>query len=112
MYESVGSRSVHLEFDRGDLLPTFEKERAVIYVIESGQVKLRSQTDTGKEIILDVVGPGGVFGALDQVVSDERHSEPGPLVALASEAVAISKGAAFRYNLEYFNDLVQRRPTL
>src|SRR5688572_30766009 len=55
MYESVGSRSEFLEFDRGDLLPTIVNTRAVIYVLESGQVKLRSQTDTGKEIILDVL---------------------------------------------------------
>jgi CRP/FNR family cyclic AMP-dependent transcriptional regulator len=112
MYESVGSRSEFLEFDRGDLLPTTEKDRAVIYVLESGQVKLRSQTDTGKEIILDVLGPGGVFGPLDQVAVDQRTPGTGSLGAHASEAVAISKGAAFKYDLHYFNDLVARRPTL
>lgn len=113
MYESVGSRSVLLDFERGDVLPPVEGGCAVIYLLRSGQVKLRSQTDTGKEIILDVLGPGGVFGPLEKVVEDHTaKGTTGSLAALASEAVAISKGSAFKYDLDYFNDLVHRRPTL
>ena len=112
MYESVGSQCALLEFERGDLLPTAEEGRPVIYVISSGQVKLRSQTEGGKEIILDVLGAGGVFGPLDRLVEDSTHKSSPALGALPSEAIAISKGSAFRYDLDYFNDLIQRRPTL
>jgi CRP-like cAMP-binding protein len=110
MYESVGSSSEFVEFERGDVLPMTDKDRSFIYVLSKGQVKLRSQTEGGKEIILDVLGDGGVFGPLDQVV-EENHPK-GELSALASEAVAISKGSALKYDLHYFNDLMQRRPTL
>lgn len=112
MYESVGSRSVLFEFDRGDVLPTTEDGRAVIYVISAGQVKLRFFNDAGKEIILDVLGEGGVFGPLDQVIEDASSSRASELTAAPAEAIAMSKGSAFKYDLAYFNDLVQRRPTL
>jgi CRP/FNR family transcriptional regulator, cyclic AMP receptor protein len=115
MYESVDSRAILVTFNRGDKLPLIERGMKIIYVLMTGQVKLCSTTEGGKEIILDVVGPGGAFGPLDEVVTGTPVADAAPLSALndlASEAVAISKGNAFRFSHEYFNELVQKRPKL
>src|SRR6188472_1957809 len=86
MYESVGSRSQLVDFERGDTLPILDAGQTVIYVLAEGQVKLRSQTEAGKEIILDVLGPGSVFGPLDQVLEEHHRTKSAEhLGALASE---------------------------
>jgi CRP-like cAMP-binding protein len=112
MYESLGSKCQMIEFQRGDLLPTVEAGRSVIYVLSAGQVKLRFFNEAGKEIILDVLGEQDVFGPLEQVVEEPATPRARELHAPSAEAVAVSAGSAFKYDLDYFNDLVQRRPTL
>jgi len=111
LYQSADLQAKPIEFMRGDIISLAEDADRGIHVIEGGQVKLRSLTEGGKEIILDVLGPGDVFGSLDRALDQQpvaRKPTPG---MMPSEAVALSKGSALRYPMSYLHDLVQRRPT-
>lgn len=120
MYESADTRARQVTFSRGDVLSFLEGSRRVIYLLMEGQVKLRSFTEGGKEIILDVLGPDDVFGPIESAVAPGGGSVPGAaeagsgsaLAALPSEAVALTKGSALQFEFDYFTQLVRRRPTI
>ncbi len=110
-YHSADARARLVSFKRNDILALEKGSTRLIYIMVEGQVKLRSLTENGKEIIIDLLGEGDAFGPIDHVVG-MSEDETSPLENMATEAVALSEGSALRFTLEFFQDLIQRRPTV
>lgn len=111
-YQSADLRAKHEKFRRGDVLSLDYKANKNIYILVDGQVKLRSVTENGKEIIIDLLGAGDAFGPIERVVGLEVPNMAPAEGSIATEAVALSEGSALKFSLEYFQDIVQRRPTV
>ncbi|MEQ8819913.1 MAG: Crp/Fnr family transcriptional regulator [Sumerlaeia bacterium] len=111
---SAGRLLEEMEFKKGDVLHLIEDGARFIYIVSEGQVKLRSVSEAGKERILDVAGPGDVFGPLDRLLPISPASPAASLSesGLAKEAVACSGGCALRFELAEFQSLVARRPAV
>lgn len=110
IYQSADYQATACEFRRGDVLSLVGTSQKYIFVIIEGQVKLRSHTESGKEIILDIMGQGDAFGPIHRALAAApKDNHPG---AMATEAVALTDVQALRYDSEYFTDLVKRRPTI
>jgi CRP-like cAMP-binding protein len=107
---SVDRAAETFSFSRNDVISASDEASPPIYLLIEGQVKLRAMTDAGKEIITDIAGPGDAFGGLDRVVGPTGAS--GTVGLLPPEAVALTKGFAMKFSLEYFRHLVERRPTV
>jgi len=61
-----------------------------LFLIQSGSVKLSRCSEVGKEIILNILGPGDLFGLETLLGQDRRRSlavalEPGRLLAISRE---------------------------
>jgi len=97
-------------FQRNDVVRLFEGGRHFIHVIVEGQIKLRTLTESGKEQILDVAGPGDTIGHLQRVVDKRAGFGGGELDSLASEAIALCSGSSMAFEVEEFRRLVERRP--
>jgi CRP-like cAMP-binding protein len=111
LYHSLESKLVPIRFRKGEALPivTTGGEKN-IYALISGQVKLRSTTADGKEIIIDVLGEEDVFGAIEEALFKRGRS--GMKEDVPAEAVAMSDGEAYKLRADYFQDLVNKRPTV
>ena len=72
------------------------------YVVKSGHVKIVRQSRTGKDVILELLGPGEIFGGVAVI---ERR--PYPAAAQATEASVVLKIPA-----EPMLALADRHPTL
>lgn len=57
-----------------------------LYVVKSGHVKIVRQSRAGKDVVLDLLGPGEIFGGVAVI---ERR--PYPASAVASEASVVLK---------------------
>jgi CRP/FNR family transcriptional regulator len=73
-----------------------------VYLVLKGRVKIYQVAENGKEIILDVVGKGGVVGDMAIVEHDER-------IACAQ---AIDETVAVSISWEDFSHLLQQSPRL
>jgi CRP-like cAMP-binding protein len=94
LYDSIHHSMQPFSFSRNEVLPLSEPGRSdrFIYLIIEGQVKLRTTTEAGKEIILDILGPEDVFGPIEEVVLRGRHdfrTQETP-----SEAISMNAGEA------------------
>ncbi len=115
-YHSADQRARLVEFKRGDPIDIRRGSSGGIFIVIEGQIKLRSLTENGKEIIIDVLSSGDAFGPIERAVRI-GNEESGvisdtPLTETATEAVALSEGSALKFTLEYFKDLIQRRPNV
>lgn len=111
MYQSADLSALPMEFSRGDSIPFAEQKKKFIFLIIDGQVKLRSITKAGKEIIIDIIGPGDAVGytARSSEIPDQKNVGP---AGMATEAIAMSKVSVLRFDLDYFQNLIDRRPTI
>jgi CRP/FNR family transcriptional regulator len=112
LYQSIETQMAPMLFTRGQPLPLAAAGGTPkhIYLIVTGQVKLSTTTEAGKEIILDILGPEDVFGPIEEVVfrgRQEFRTQETP-----TDAIAMSDGEAYRLTVDYFQDLVRRRPTV
>ncbi|HZT95982.1 MAG TPA: Crp/Fnr family transcriptional regulator, partial [Chloroflexota bacterium] len=73
-----------------------------LYFVQEGWVKITQQNDSGDEILIDVFGPGSIFGELS-IFTDEPRS--GTVTAVES-CVLASLGR------KAFYDLVQSTPSI
>lgn len=79
-----------------------QDEARTIYFLKKGKVKISKVSDTGKEIILSILGPGEIFGELVLAGEDSRED-----LAVATEDVVICK-----VNQERFKELMAKNPDL
>lgn len=110
---SVIERTRSVEFARGEALEPSAVTNPSIYLLREGQVKLRSTTEAGKEIITDIAGPGDVIGPLSETI--HRKSNGDSLTSrqgLVSEAIAMSQGSAEKLSITEFSQIVDRHPSV
>ena len=74
-----------------------------IFFLKYGHVKISRLTEEGKEIILDIVGPGEIFGELSIVAPEEPRSEL---------AVALDDVIVCAINKDTFESLMKSHPSL
>jgi CRP-like cAMP-binding protein len=87
----IDHATVKTHDERGILFNQGEAGQAV-FVVVHGYLKLSTLTASGREVVLDVVGPGDVFGEL-AVLTDRPRA--GTAVALAPCALFVLDGRAF-----------------
>jgi CRP/FNR family transcriptional regulator, cyclic AMP receptor protein len=78
------------QFARGETLFRYGDPADAVYLLDHGRVAVRVQTPQGDEVILNVLGPGQVFGELALI--DPRSRRTATVTALeACEAIALHR---------------------
>ena len=72
------------------------------YLLKEGKVKIVQRSDSGKEMILAILGPGEVFGELS-VTGKEIREE----VAVAGDETLVC-----RFQIDEFQQMLERSPGL
>lgn len=73
-----------------------------LYIVKSGRVKILRHSRTGRDVVLELLGPGEVFGAVAVV---ERRPYP-------ASAQAVEASAVLRVPAETILALSERQPSL
>jgi CRP/FNR family transcriptional regulator len=73
-----------------------------LYIVKSGRVKILRHSRTGRDVVLELLGPGEVFGAVAVV---ERRPYP-------ASAQAVAASAVLRIPAETILALSERQPSL
>ena len=73
-----------------------------VYILKKGVVKINRLTSRGKEIILDIIREGSIFGEMALAEPDEMNES----------AEAIEDGLLCAIKLEDFERVIQKMPTL
>ena len=88
-------------YERGDVVFSEGDPSDFLYTIVSGRVKVVKLFPSGKEIILEILGPGDPLGA---VVAYEGHPFP-------AAAIAIERSMCILVRRRAFFDLLERYPS-
>src|SRR3990172_4543163 len=80
-----------------------EEPSQSVFFLKEGHVKISRTSEDGKEIILDVIGPGELFGELSLVDENEQRTE----IAEAIDEVVICA-----IDKRDFEELLRRSPEL
>jgi len=64
LYESAEGKAVSVRFRRGDRIALESGKQRYVFVIMEGELKSCATTEAGKEIIVDMLGPGQYFGEM------------------------------------------------
>lgn len=75
-------------FRRGDVVFHQHDPSGRLYVIQEGWVKITRQTDSGDELLIDIFGPGSIFGELSIFTNEPRTGtvtavEPATMLSLS-----------------------------
>ncbi len=62
--QRLASRSEMVECKRNTTLFFAQEQSDNIYLVKQGRVKLTRTSSEGREVILDILGPGEIFGEL------------------------------------------------
>ncbi|HET8647844.1 MAG TPA: Crp/Fnr family transcriptional regulator [Vicinamibacteria bacterium] len=89
-------------FDKGDHIFTEGDPSEYLYTVLTGRVKVIKAIPSGKEVILEIFGPGDPLGA---VVAYEGRPYPASAVAIESSSCLLMRRAPFF-------GLLERHPTL
>jgi len=73
-----------------------------VYILKKGVVKINRLTSQGKEIILDIIREGSIFGEMGFAETDERNES----------AEVIEDGLICDMKAQDFEQLIQKMPTL
>ena len=100
----VAEISVEKHYDKGDPVFAEGDPSDLIFTIVSGRVKVVKAIPGGKELILEILGPGDPLGA---IAAYESRPYPASAVALEEAVCVASKRAAFMGLLETCPSLVR-----
>lgn len=100
--QSITRWGVLRTYPRHAVIVTEGAETDFMYVIVEGRVKIYASDETGKEIILNVQGPGEYFGELGLVDAGQRSAS-----VTALEPVRLT-----RVSKAAFSDCIQQNPAL
>ena len=100
----VAEISVERHYDKGDEVFAEGDPSDLIFTIVSGRVKVVKAIPGGKELILEILGPGDPLGA---IAAYESRPYPASAVALEEAVCVASKRAAFMGLLETCPSLVR-----
>jgi len=90
---AIDARMVSLSWAAGDVLFTAGAPADHLYVLASGRVKLFRPTSGGREIVVDLLSPGDLFGSLT-ALGDPTYPETAE--ALTTTCALQMDPAAFR----------------
>jgi CRP/FNR family transcriptional regulator len=90
--KALVSNATVLVFDERDALFAQGDEGQSVLVVAHGYVKLAASTPSGREVVLDVVGPGDLFGELAVLTEQSRAATA---TALTPSSLLSIDGSAF-----------------
>jgi CRP-like cAMP-binding protein len=100
----VAEVSVVRRYEKGDRVFSEGEASDLLFTILSGRVKVVKAIPSGKELILEILGPGDPLGA---IAAYEERPYPASAVALEEATCLASKRAAFMALLETCPSLVR-----
>ena len=100
----VAEISVERRYDKGDQVFAEGDPSDLIFTIVSGRVKIVKAIPGGKELIIEILGPGDPLGA---IAAYEARPYPASAVALEEAVCVASKRTAFMGLLETCPSLVR-----
>ena len=100
----VAEVSVVRRYEKGDRVFSEGDPSDLLFTILSGRVKVVKAIPSGKELILEILGPGDPLGA---IAAYEARPYPASAIALEEAACLASKRAAFMALLETCPSLVR-----
>lgn len=102
--ERLASVSVAKNYEKGEALFSEGDPSDFLYTIISGRVKVAKTMSSGKEVILEIFGPGDPVGA---VVAYEGRPYPASAVAIEKTLCVLVRRTAFFSLLEHYPSLVR-----
>lgn len=87
-------------YRRGDVVFYQHDPSGKLYVVEEGWVKITRQTDSGDELLIDVFGPGSIFGEISIFTNEPR----------TGTVTAIDQSTMLSLSRDSFYRLVQSHP--
>ena len=73
--EHINAKLRKHSFSTGTNIITFETPGEVIYIIQSGTVKIKVDQADGKEVIIALLGAGEIVGELSVIDNDSRSAD-------------------------------------
>lgn len=98
--DSVDRRMVSLSWGEGDALFTAGEPADHLYVLAAGRAKLSRPASTGSEVVVDLLAPGDLFGALSTL------GQP----VYAETAWALTTTCALRIDPRSFRQVLLEHP--
>jgi len=98
----LGAVAAVRSFEKGDIVFSEGDPSSYLYTIVSGRVKVAKLIPGGREVILEIFGPGDPLGA---VVAYEGRPYP-------ASAIAIERSVCLLVRRREFFELLERHPTL
>lgn len=86
---------------KGTVVYSPHTKKPMLYLVKSGTVRLYSVTAEGKELTLDVLGTGHIFGDIGSLVSDHNV-----------HAIALEESVICTMDYEQFKFLLREKPEL
>ena len=102
--ERLASVSVAKNYEKGEALFSEGDPSDFLYTIISGRVKVAKTMSSGKEVILEIFGPGDPVGA---VVAYEGRPYPASAVAIEKTLCVLVRRTSFFSLLERYPSLVR-----
>jgi CRP/FNR family transcriptional regulator len=100
----VAAVSVARDYAKGDRIFSEGDPSDMLFTIISGRVKIVKAIPAGKELILEILGPGDPLGA---IAAYEARPYPASAIALETSTCVLSKRGAFMDLLETCPSLVR-----
>ncbi len=98
----IDRHSIMQQIRRGQAIYLQGSPARNVYILKKGVVKINRLTSQGKEIILDIISEGSIFGEMSLAESDEMNES----------AEAIEDGLICAMKAADFERLIQKMPTL
>jgi CRP/FNR family transcriptional regulator len=98
----VAMTTIHREYEKGETIYLEGEQAEKLIIINKGKVKIAKLSETGKEQIIRVLGPGDFMGELALFT----HS------TLKSNAEALEPTTICILNGEKINNLIEKRPSI
>lgn len=99
-FTQICLRAAKLRAAKGQCLFHQGEPADAVYLIKEGKVKLVQVTPEGRAVILDVAGPGEVFGEMALF-----QDQPQPFTAIALEEAKLC-----RFDRHQFEDMIRNNP--
>src|SRR5215207_3648382 len=100
--DELSARLRRRPYNRGEAVFREGDPGTSLYIVQSGHVKLSLTSAEGREIIIDLLGPGDVFGELALLDGEPR----------SADAVATESSELLHLERDEFKRFVLQRPSL
>ena len=100
--QQIAALSVRRSYSRGAVLFAQGDSGDALYGVVTGKIRISASSSDGREIFLNIMEPGDVFGEI--ALLDGRHRTATASATLPSELIIITR--------EHFLGLLKREPTL